>query len=54
VRREDLLDRGFKFSYYTNIYTTRGGNTYFFCYDQGYLPMEGGYLTLVVRQAYVE
>lgn len=54
VRKEDLLDRGFKFSYYTNIYVTKGGNTYFFCYDQGYLPLENGFYTLVVRQAYVE
>lgn len=54
VRREDLLDRGFKFGYFTNIYTTKGGNTYYFCYDQGYLALDNDYLALVVRQKYVE
>jgi hypothetical protein len=54
VHRDDLLERGFKFSYFTNTYTTKGGNTYFFCYEQGYLPLENDFLALVIRQQYVE
>jgi hypothetical protein len=54
VKRDDLLERGFKFSYFTNIYTTKGGNTYYFCYDQGYIHLENNTLALVVRQEYVE
>ncbi|MEZ5033026.1 MAG: hypothetical protein R2787_16670 [Saprospiraceae bacterium] len=54
VRREDLLDRGFKFSYFTNIYTTKGGNTYYFCYEQGYISLPDDWVALVIRQKYVE
>ncbi|MEL6392055.1 MAG: hypothetical protein AAFO91_10915 [Bacteroidota bacterium] len=54
VRRERILDHGFKFRYFTNQYTTRGGKLYHFCYDQGYLVEDGEWVTLVVRQEYVE
>ena len=54
VHQDKLIDLGFKFSYFTNIYRTKNGNTYFFCYDQGYLKLENGFCTLVVRQSYVE
>lgn len=54
VKREELLQRGFNFSYFTNIYTTKGGNTYFFCYEHGYLQLDHDYYALVVRQQYVE
>lgn len=54
VRKKDLQERGFKFSYYTNIYLTKGGNEYFFCYDHGYLALDNDYYALVVRQEYVE
>ena len=53
VHRDKLLERGFKFSYFTNIYRTKNGNTYHFCYDQGYLELEDNLFTLVVRQSYV-
>ncbi|MEZ5038992.1 MAG: hypothetical protein R2828_03845 [Saprospiraceae bacterium] len=54
VRKDQLLERGFKFSYFTNQYRTQSGNTYCFCYDQGYLALEDDYYALVVRQVYVE
>lgn len=54
IHRDKLLDQGFKFSYFTNVYVTKSGRTYHFCYDQGYIETENGYLTLVVRQEYVE
>lgn len=54
VRRDKMVERGFKFSYFTNEYRTKSGNTYRFCYEQGYLEREKGYVTLVVRQSYVE
>jgi predicted nucleic acid-binding Zn ribbon protein len=54
VHREKLLERGFKFSYFTNEYVTKSGKVYRFCYDQGYVETDQGYLTLVVRQEYVE
>ena len=54
VHRDELLERGFKFSYYTNTYTTRAGAVYYFCYEQGYLPLADDYYALVIRQKYVE
>lgn len=54
VHRDKLLEKGFKFSYFTNIYQTKAGKTYRFCYEQGYLPLENGYYALVIRQQYVE
>ena len=49
-----LDSKGFNFDYHTNLYTTKTGNTYFFCYEQGYLALENGYYTLVVKQDYVK
>ena len=54
VHQDKLLELGFKFSYFTNIYRTKTGNVYYFCYDQGYLRLDSGFCTLVVRQSYVE
>lgn len=54
VHRDKLLENGFKFSYFTNEYVTKSGNAYRFCFDQGYLEVDGGYYALVVRQEYVE
>lgn len=52
--KEELLDRGFKFSYYTNEYVTQGGNKYHFVYEQGYLELDNGKYALVVRNKYVK
>lgn len=54
VSRNDLLARGYNFNYHTNIYKTKTGKTYFFCYEFGYLPLGDDLLALVVREEYVE
>lgn len=54
IHRDKLLELGFKFSYFTNEYVTKSGRVYRFCYDQGYFEGDNGYLTLVIRQEYVE
>lgn len=54
VHRDKLLEKGFKFSYFTNIYRTRAGKEYFFCYEQGYLELEDNIYALVIRKEYVE
>jgi hypothetical protein len=48
-----LVDSGLNFDYYTNVYKTRTGKTYFFCYDQGYLELEDDFFALVVKENYV-
>ncbi|MEM1322771.1 MAG: hypothetical protein AAGG75_21070 [Bacteroidota bacterium] len=54
VHRDKLLERGFKFSYFTNIYTTKAGKNYHFCYEQGYLELDNNFYALVIRKGYVE
>lgn len=50
VTKQKLADKGFDFSYYTSMYTTKTGNVYYFVYDQGYLSIENNYLALVKRE----
>lgn len=47
--RKKLLDLGFDFSLITSIYTTKSGVTYYFVYDQGYMPIENDWLVLVKK-----
>ena len=54
VHKDKLLEKGFKLSYYTNVYTTKAGKQYHFCYEQGYLALDKGYYALVIRQKYVD
>lgn len=54
VHKNKLLEQGFNFSYLTNEYKTKAGKTYRFCYDQGYLELDNGFYTLVVRKEYVD
>ena len=54
VHRDKLLSEGFKFSYFTNIYRTKAGKEYRFCYEQGYLELDNDWYALVIRQEYVE
>lgn len=49
-----LAEEGFNFHYYTNVYTTKTGSTYYFCYEQGYLKMENDKYMLVLKQDYVK
>ena len=51
--RSKLTERGFDFNYHTTTYTTKAGATYYFCYEYGYLPIEGDYFALVKKQEYV-
>lgn len=47
VKKHFLLAKGFNFKYFTNVYKTREGKVYYFCYEYGYLPLEDDYLALV-------
>jgi hypothetical protein len=54
IRPIQLAEEGFNFHFYTNIYETKSGNKYFFCYDQGYMRLEDGWISLVRKQDYVK
>lgn len=47
--RAKLSIKGFDFEYFTSILNTKTGNTYFFIYEQGYLPLENDYYMLVKK-----
>ena len=50
LHRDRLLEAGFNFKYLTSIYKPKSSsNTYYFCYDQGYMELENGMLVLVKR-----
>lgn len=50
VSKDKLLSRGFDFNHFTSIYKTKEGALYFYCYEQGYLPIEKDYYLLVVKK----
>ena len=50
VSQQKLIDKGFNFNYFTTITITKTGKSYTFCYEYGYLPIEGNYYLLVKRK----
>lgn len=48
--KSKLLQKGFQFKYFTHTYTNKKGNVYFFCYDLGYLALEGDWYLLVKQK----
>jgi len=55
VIKLDLAKKGFDFNYFTNIYRTKTGKTYFYCYDYGYTVFEDNAdrLLIVKKEEYV-
>ena len=54
IAKVKLQNAGYNFNYHTNTYTTKTGNTYFFCYDHGFLELENDQISLVIKQDYIE
>jgi predicted nucleic acid-binding Zn ribbon protein len=50
TNRDKLLQLGFQFKYFTHQYNNKKGNTYFFCYDMGYLPLDNDWFLVVKRK----
>jgi hypothetical protein len=49
IARQKLREKGFDFNYQTSVLQTQKG-TYTFCYEYGYLPLDGDWLLLVKRK----
>lgn len=49
VSRAKLIAKSFEFEFFTNILNTKTGNTYYFLYDQGYMPIENDFFILVKK-----
>jgi hypothetical protein len=45
--KDKLLLLGFQFKYFTHSYETKKGSQYLFCYDLGYLKLEGDWYLVV-------
>jgi hypothetical protein len=50
VQKTKLIEKAFSFKYFTHTYTNKKGNVYFFCYEYGYLLLEGDLLLVVKRK----
>ena len=49
ISKQKLDNKGFNFNYITEIYTTKAGKIYYFCYDQGYSLLENDLFMLVKK-----
>ncbi len=49
IPKSSLDEKGFNFGLFTSIYTTKTGNQYFYCYNQGYLLLDSHYVLLVKK-----
>jgi predicted nucleic acid-binding Zn ribbon protein len=52
VSRDKLKSKGFDFNYFTSTYITKEGAQYFYCYEQGYLPIEKDQCLLVIKKEF--
>lgn len=50
ANKDKLLQKDFQFKYSTHTYTNKKGNTYYFCYEYGYLPLENDWYLIVRRR----
>jgi len=48
--RKKMAAKGFDFDHITSIYQTKTGSTYMFCYEYGYLLLDGDEVLLVKRE----
>jgi hypothetical protein len=44
-----LAEKGFDFTYFTNVRRTNSGSVYYFCYEQGYLPLDNNVYALIKK-----
>ena len=49
VSEQQLKDLGFNFNYHTSCQTTKKGDVYHFCFDQGYLKIKDNQVLMVVQ-----
>lgn len=49
IKKDDLLKHGFNPDYHTHLHQTQNGNTYFFCYEYGFLFLADNEILLVKK-----
>ena len=50
ITRSKMIEKGFLFKYFTHTYSNKKGNVYYFCYEYGYLFLEGDWVLVVKRK----
>lgn len=50
ITRSKMLEKGFQFKFFTHTYSNKKGNTYYFCYEYGYLLLEADWILVVKRK----
>ena len=50
IPKSKLQQKGLQLNYHTHIYTNQKGNIYYFCFEYGYLSLEGDWYLLVKRK----
>ncbi len=48
--QDKLIQKGFQTQYHTHTYTNKKGDTYNFCFEYGYLMLEGNSVLVVRRK----
>jgi len=52
--KSSFINKGFHFHYYTHQYVNKKGNIYYFCYEYGFLPLEGDWYLIVKRKETID
>jgi len=48
--KASFINKGFQFQFHTHQYVNKKGNIYYFCYEYGFLPLEGDYYLIVKKK----
>lgn len=54
LRKTYLFEQGYNFNFFTNIYRTKKGKIYYFCYDMGITEVDSNHICIVNWQSYME
>ena len=49
VSRQELIEAGFRFKFFTSIYRTQKNDLYYYCFEQGWIELANGKILLVVK-----
>ena len=50
VNGDKLLQKGYQYKNHTHLYITKNRQTYFYCNEYGYLPLENNWYLIVKRK----
>lgn len=53
IHGEILRLKGFDFHYFTSTVITKEGENYFYCYDHGYVQVEGDFFLILVKEKFL-